>query len=406
MGLGQKILDLLGEKEIELEPEEAVDVFSKERKKGIEKTRKREDELRENTKEVLENLADELNEMEDFDDSDIQAVKDVAANFSAERRRMAERLQPEEKFPDHAEDFLEFRKKFNDVSEKEAEVLKRVKGKSGDLPDALKKFEDHGETLEGFIESGRDVLETQSQLEDKVKELKDMRHRKAEIEEELQDIDIEDLRDRKDKIEEELEELKQSEEWVERTQMEDKIHNIQDEKDSKLSDLSGTASGIERSLRKVIYHVEEDEGDFKGNIEDLRNLSDQEFSEVDSPGESLQAALEIIEDKDLVSDRQRDRFRDSIEKLSNLDEVKEEINSKEKQIRNLEGKLDDMEVIDRKEELEDQIGRLRSRIEARQDRKQEIKDQLSDIRSDENDLIEDIAEMLEDNLGIQVTMEA
>jgi chromosome segregation ATPase len=405
-GLLESIRNLVSTREERVSEDDVVEFYRREKQAELENAREKADRFSDETSKILRQLEDHLEELRGYrDEKGIQAVEDVAENFHNSRKNMIQELEVPADIREHEEELSRFVEEFNDVSQKEGQVLKHIEKGGGGLPDANQDLVDHHRDLQEFLETGYSPVRDLQQIREKQQEISEKRERLEQVERELEQPGTEELESKVQEKKEELEELENSQDWREKQEKEQRIEELREEKKQMVSDLSRQVSRIDRSLKKILYSIENGEVEFDADREKLEKLADQDFHRVSDPSEELEEALRIIEENDIVSETQRERFSGSVEKLSDLEKRKDEMSEKEDEINRLEQQLEDMEVQEEKRKLEREIESLEDDLEEKKQERNELEEERKKLETEIQSLRKGLEQKLESSLSFKVELE-
>lgn len=378
------------EEELEIEWDEANDLFQKRRQEELDSARQEANQLISETEEIMENLEKNLEEIRDYKDrDDLELVEDVAESFYRSRKNLVRELDTSEDISSHLQELREFMAEFNDVSAKQGAVLKRIEQDSGQLSSSLDKLLDHKERIEGFIEDQHETVENfrnVSGLSEKIQELEEEREKLGDR---STDSEIEEVKSDISNLEDEIEQLKQSSDWKKKQDLEERVDDLEQKKKDLKKDISGNISQLERGLKKLIYSIENDGTEFKNNFKKLKRLKDRNFRNIEDPAPELEEAENIIESEDLLGQRQLEGFRSSASSLSNLDERVQEIDETEEELENTREQLSNLQIRDeikdlegRKEDKENELEKLEKRKKQERERAENIQEEISELKEE------------------------
>ena len=378
-----------------LQRDEVISFYRNERQEEIRRANDKAERLVSETESLVDDLEDSIQELKDFQhEKDIQAVEDVADNFYNSRKRMIRRFEPSENIEEHVEQFGDFMDEFNDVSEKEGQVLKFIESQSGDLPRKIDQLVSHREKLERFLEEDYSVVSRMEKLEERIDRIREKEEALEKTESKIDDSKLERLEEEKEDIEQRIESVTSSDEWSKKLEMEKKVDQLDGDVEKINSQLSKQVSKIERPVKKMIYSVENEDLEFEGDVSKLRMLMDRKFRELESLDEALEETERLLQEEGIADSTKIEKFREASEKLSNVKTRNETIREKKDRIEQLEKSLDGMQIVEKRDDLrrnlkslEEEIESEREKIEQRKERKKEIEEENEDIENEiESDL--------------------
>lgn len=410
MGLKERIQNLFSSGdsgEIEFEPEEAVERFREEREKELRRARRRAEELSGKTDDLMDRLEEDLEEVREYEDvDDIDLVEDVARDFYRKRKNMLEKFEPSEKLEDQREELRDFVEDFNDVTRKQGAVMKRIQKSSGTLSGTIDEIMEHADRLDDFMESEYSAIRQRKEIERIQKTITDIEDEIEDLKQDIEDEDTEKLEEELEKVRESIEDLKESEKWERKEELEEELEYLEEKKEDRLRDISLEKSKMERGLKKMLYEIDEGDGEFDGEVQKLRRIKDERFESIQGDLEStLDSAVDFLEEKELIDDRQLKKFREAADSLSNLDSRTEEIQEYRDRIEEAREVLENLEVQDELEELEKEKDKVQQELEDRRRKIEEKKEQLEDLREKKEKRIEELEDKLDSYIGPAVSIE-
>jgi DNA repair exonuclease SbcCD ATPase subunit len=403
-----KLKDALStkEEEIEVDWRNSPERFRKRKEKKLGESRERAEELVEKTERLLERLDDDLEEVKGYEDAaDLNVVEDVAENFYRSRKRLVENVELSNDIEQHYDDLKDFLDEFNDVSRKEGAVMKRVQKSSGDLSGTLQELIDHREEVEEFLRNGYRPMKRVDHLEDLKEETEELEEEIERLEEQLDRLDTEDIEERIEDVERRISEFEESEEWEEKENLEEQLELLEDKKSKREKEVKRTVSKLDRGLKKLIYRIENQGQEFEGDFVTLKSLFNGNFRKIDSPFPELDEATSILESKDILDDRQQEKFEKAVEQLETFESDLEEIEGFEEDIRKVEEKLEDIDLEEKRRELEKEKSSIQSELEEKEEQIDNLRDTLEQKKTEFEDKKREIEEKLDTYLQADVSLE-
>ena len=411
MGFKQKINSLFSseEKDVKAELDEAEKVFHSRKKKEIENARVRAKKLVSETDNLMEDLEESLEELTEYEDAaDIQAVEDVAENFYNSRKRLVENFEASNEIEEHFEALDSFVEDFNDVSRKEGVVMKRVEQSSGVLSENISDVVEHRDAMSELLEQDFRPVNELEQVEKAVEKIRDFEEERDEVQSQLEDekADIEELKhyisDKKD----ELDEVRSTEAWKHKEDIEEKLNYLKSKKDDVERELSRNTSNIERGLKKLLYSIENSGTEFEGDKDKLEKLKNGSFSNIEDPLPELEEASKLIEDEDLLDDRQLEKFRGAVEEFKSFEEDVRELEEYRNEIENKKDEFEELEVIDTEDELRRNVEKLKRELEEEEDAVESLENKLETLKQDRDEEVLRLEKFMEKTLGVDVSLSA
>ena len=405
MSLADKLRQkVFGKQHLDLEPGEAPEIYRERNLKEINTARDRAEDLRERTSSYMQKLKSDLDEMEDYsDDEDLKVVDDVAEDFAHSQKLTVKKAEFSEKVDRHLEDLREFLDDFNDVSEKQGQVMKRINSRTK-LLSVLEDINDHVEEIQEFLSTKYSSLKQYR----RVKELSD---RVEEIDTEIKEkemkkngIDTSELEEEKEELQEEIEGLKDSDEWQKLQEKREKLEDLQQEKEDLEARISKNISKMRRGLKKLVYQVQNDEIDFEAEIDRLDLITEHEHEEAGSIQEELAEARKKIKEEELLEPRQIQNFVDASRELEDFREMVERKKSLEEKVADLETEVESMDVKEKLEGMEKDYRNIEDRIERKEKRKKDLEGDIQDLKQEKDEKIETLEEEMNEGLKAEVSV--
>lgn len=381
--------DLLGgllperdEGEIERSWREADDTFRELKEKNLQGSREREEELVSKTDELVDDLKDSLEAFDDYDDSqDLQIVEDVAQNLYRTRNRMCRNFEASDSLEGCIDDLEEFLDEFNDVSEKEGEVVKYVRGDSRELRDAMDRIMDHLEKMKDFQDTEYQVLKQLEMIEEKQDEIREMEEELEEVEKDLEAFEERDIREDIDELEQEVRELEETEEWREKQSLEREEDQLRKKISSRKQDIRSALADMDRGLKKLVYSIRNEGLDFEHDADLLESMEEHEISALRGNYEVPEEALEKVEEEDVLEGRDLRKFRDGVEALEDVEEKFSEIEELEEEKEDIEDRLEDIDVEKKREKIKQRKQNLEEDLEQKKDKAREVEEERDELQA-------------------------
>ena len=405
MSLADKLRQkVFGKEHLEVEPGEAPEIYRERNLKEINTARDRAEDLREKTSSYMQKLKSDLDEMEDYsDDEDLKVVDDVAEDFAHSQKLTVKKAEFSEKIDNHLEDLRDFLDDFNDVSEKQGQVMKRINSRTK-LLSVLEDINDHVEDTQEFLSTKYSSLK-------QYRRIKDLSDRIEEIDTEIKEkemkkngINTSELEEEKDEIQEDIEGLKDSDEWQELQKKRDKLEELQQQKEDLEAQISKNISKMRRGLKKLVYQVQNEEIDFEAEIDRLDLITEHEYEEAGDIQEELGEARKKIKEEELLEPRQIQNFVDASRELEDFKEMVERKKSLEEKVADLETEVENMDVKEELEGLEKDLRSIEDRIGRKQERKENLESSIQDLKAEKSEKIETLEEEMCEGLNADVSV--
>lgn len=405
MGLKDIRKKFFGTEELTVEHGEAPEVFRERKLKEIESAESRAGELKARTSGLLEDLKSDLDEMKDYsDDEGLKVVDDVAEDFAQSQKLTVKEAEFSDSIEHHLKDLEDFVSEFNDVSEKQGQVMRRINNRT-ELLGVLEDINDHVSEIKEFVSSRYTALRRYrriKQLEEEISDIKrDIEEKKARKE----DISTVEEEEKKEEVEKQINELKESGEWSELQEKRDRLEEMEDERQRIRNSISKNISTMRRGLKKLIYQVQNDEIDFEAEIDKLDKLSEGEYVEAGSIQEELEEARKRIKEEELLEPRQIQNFVDASRELSDFREMVEKRDDLEAEIRELEAVIEDSGVKEKVEGLEKDLRDLEDKIQKKRRRKDDLEQEISELEDEKEEKIDEIEAEMDEGLDADVSVD-
>lgn len=390
---------------INLRLEEVVDVYESHNTESIQDARDRKEGLIQKSDEVVSTLDSSLEEVRQYEDSEnLDIVEDVAENFYNTRKNLIQNLELGDDLQTHSNEFGKFVEDFNDVSMKEGAVMQRIREKSGQLEKSIQNAVEHSETLDKFLEDGFKPVE-------KLREFREEQKRLISSKKEINNIQKDLEEDRKTSIQEEIKEKKaeinqieQSKAMDELNQLRNKLEELEDEKNSRTSEIESSISKTERGIKKSLYAIENKDMEFRGNKSSLEDIKTRNYMENPKSADNLQKLADFIEENSILDGRQLENFKKGSKELENLEEQVDQVRELESQIENIEDEIDGFKLEDNvksaKRELEDLEKKLGKLNEERANAEQELEEKQSQLKDEIKHLEKSLTVEINKNVSI------
>ncbi len=396
MGLLDKIKSTLEteddrqpDRKIVIEPEEAPEMVKDAYAGQIETAKEHEEELIDETDELLNQLENNLEEVEEYEDVEgIKAAEDIAQSFYNSRKIMIENFNPDkdtESYENALEDFLS---EFNDVDRKEKALMERMKTDVVGIAETVQKLGDKLEEIKEFNEKGKKMLYDIDNLEKEVNQYNETVNMIGEKKNQVQkqEEEIQQLEELLSQKKDELDDLKETEEWEEKEEIEEEIQSVKSDIKDLENKLSSSASNLERGLKKLIYQVENQGMNFSGKIENLKKLKEEGFNDLEPVEDDLEEARTKIREEELLSGRQLEEFEDEVENHPEYTSEIEELSELRARKEDLEEELENAEALKKKKKLKNKIQEVKNKIESQQEKLETLEDDLEDLKQEKKSL--------------------
>ena len=381
-GIFGKLTDFFSRTEEKIEPDwnEASEEFSERKSRELERTRQKSRELVNETQTHVEKLDSDLEELKDYSDAeDLNIVEDVAENFYRTRKNLVEKFDPSEKIEQHYRYLDDFLVEFNDVSRKEGAVMKRVEKKSGNLPSRLEKLMNHRDKIGDFLEEDYSIVKKLHEIQRFEEKIREKREKIEEISEKIEQVQDSDIEDKLEKADRKVEELHESDAWQEKESLEQELEILEDKKSQEEKKISRKVSKLERGLKKMVYSVENEGEDFKGDLKKLKQLMDGNYQHIENPQPDLEKAAELLDELDKLDDRQMEKFEETVDDMDDFESVMDEVEDYRENISKIESRLDEIQLEKREDRLEKKRSKLREQLEEQQEKIKSLKEKQEEL---------------------------
>ena len=383
------------EKEFSTEWDESAELLRELKQEEIDEAESEAEELTDESEKLIEELEKSLEEVKGYEDRQgIEAVEDVADNFYSSRKRLIENLELSKRPQTHLEDLKSFIEEFEDVSRKEEAVMKRVKNEANSLFGAIKDIHEHIEKFENFIKGDYATVTSVEEVESRIDKIENIEDKMAELQEEKSDIDIQKIEEEISGLEDQIERLEKSEEWRQKEEIEETLEDLRKERDDIESELKKQLSKIERPLKKLVYNIESGEVEYEGSDEALKRMRDQKIDELDSV--DLSEAYSLAEENEFIDESQVKKLNEVSGALEDFSERKNKIGEIEAEIKDLENKLEGLDVADEKRVLLNNLSSKREELRNRKIDQDELLEEIEGLEEKKSKLLSDLEEKMDD----------
>ena len=405
MGLKDIRKKFFGTEELTVDYGEAPEVYRDRRLKEIENAERRAEELKDRTYSLLDSLRSDLDQMKDYsDDEGLKVVDDVAEDFAQSQKLTVEEADFSDDISQHLEDLEDFVSKFNDVSEKQGQVMRRINNRT-ELLSVLEDINDHVSDIKEFLSSRYTVLEQYhriKKLEEEVTEIEnDIKQKKSRKE----SISTTEKEEKKKDIEEEIKELKESDEWASFQEKNRRLEELEDEKQEIRNSISKNISTMRRGLKKLIYQVQNDEIDFDAEIDKLDKISEGSYVDAGNIQEELDEARKRIKEEELLEPRQIQNFVDASRELSDFRELIQKRDRLEEEIQELEAEIVGSDVKETVEGLERDLRDYENKIQKMQSRKDSLEKEIRELKDEKEEKIGEIEALMNDGIDASISVD-
>lgn len=374
--------------DIQADLQEAEDLLVDRKADEIDQAISKEESLKQKTDNILSELEEALEQIKEYEDEkDLKVVEDVTRNFYRSRKKMLEDFEQPEDLENHLQALKDLVKKFNDVSRKEGEVIKRVERRAKKVPEAMNTLEGHVGEIESFVDEDYGLVKSKEKVEELQEEIENLKNEKRSS------SNLDDrINEKKEEIEEketEIKELRKTDRWKELMSLEEEYEQAENQIDSLRKELSQETSKMERGLKKLIYSIENSDTSFSGSKKELVKLKDREYRDLENPDETCLKAVETAKDYDVLDQKELKRFKEAVETtgfskiIERLRELDRKLSEKEKELsqKKVRKELEDLqkEKTSLKKELEELKDEKEKEMESRRRKKEEIKSMETEI---------------------------
>ncbi len=382
---------------LETSLEDAEDFFREQRQEELREAEKRFKELEHRLEEDLEELKADLEELEGYDDyKDRTVIEDVVDNISRDRQKLLEELE----LPGHPEELLdaleELLEDFNDLSRKEAAVIKEA-NLMNEIQEPMTDIQEVRKELEDFLEDEYKVRKTLEQLEELSGQREQLQLEIEERELELEDIDRESVDQAIESNEREVENLLDSGEWQDYQGLQEQLEEARRRKKEQEQELGKAVNRMERGMKKLVYQIKNGDIEFEGDVSVLEDIRDGNTGElVEKPGEVVKAAEDAtgVLPMDLLDDASHRKFMDGAEFLMGLPSHHQELMEINDRIEELEEKVDNHSAREKKKELEEEREELEQEIAELEKKRNRLEKEIEEKEKKLSDTEQQIKETL------------
>jgi chromosome segregation ATPase len=373
----------------------------------LREAREQADQIRTDIATAVVALESGLESLESYED-ERDRVEDVVSNVAIKRRSQLENLSLSDdpaELGDAVETFLQDR---SDLSQKEAAIVRQIELPT-DYQEAVEEFKEAVQRLDQFLDNEYELLETLETLEALVDKRRDQLGRIEDLEAEIADLDPESIEDQLHTKRAELDDLKESALREEYHDLEKQLDAIETERQEILSDIGSAAAECRRSLRKLIYAIENDGVDIEADLAVLKELRDGETAALlERDPEHVSAVAETVAAEvtaDHLDDSERASLLDGLAALQKFPDQANRVEELEQEYTRLEDRLQTHEFQQRKQEFKNTIERLEAELDTIQAERDRLEDQLSAPRESLSETENRIEEVLIEQISGDVTIE-
>ena len=394
-----------GTEELTVEYSEAPETYRDRKLDEIEAAERKAENLKEKTQELLEELKVDLDEMKGYTDEEgLKVVDDVAEDFAQSQKLTVEKAEFSERIDQHLEDLEDFVSEFNDVSEKQGQVMRRINNRT-ELLGVLEDINDHVSSIQDFLSSRYTALEQYRRIQNLEEEISGIEADIKEKKKEKDSISTEEQEEKKENIEDKIEELKDSDDWQQLQDKKERLQELKDEKQEIRNRISKNISTMRRGLKKLIYQVQNDEIEFDAEISKLDKVSEGEYADAGNIQEELEEARKRIKEEELLEPRQIQNFVDASRELSSFEEMIDKRDRLEEEIEALEEEIENIEVKDEVEDLERDLRDVRDKIQRKEERKITLEEEISRLKARKEDKLRELEAEMNEGLDAEVSVE-
>ena len=394
-----------GSEELTVDYSEAPETYRERKLREIEAAEDRAENLKQRTQKHLEELKTDLDEMKQYtDDEGLKVVDDVAEDFAQSQKLTVERAEFSDRIEQHLEDLEDFVSEFNDVSEKQGQVMRRINNRT-ELLGVLEDVNNHVSNIQDFLSSRYTALQKYrgiKELEEEISQIKDdIQEKKIE----KNSISTEEEEEKKEDIEEEIEKLKDSDDWQQLQDKKQRLQELKEEKQEIRNRISKNISTMRRGLKKLIYQVQNDEIEFDAEISKLDKVSEGEYVEAGNIQDELEEARKRIKEEEVLEPRQIQNFVDASRELSEFEGLIEKRDSLEKEVGELENEIQNMSIKEKIEGLERDLRDVEDSIERKRSRKADLNKEISELEKERKNKIQDLEVKMNKGLDAEISLE-
>lgn len=405
MGLEDIKRKFFGSEELTVEYSEAPEIYRERKLREIEAAESRAETLKERTQELLEELKKDLGEMREYtDDEGLKVVDDVAEDFAQSQKLTVEEAEFSDNIDQHLKDLEDFVSEFNDVSEKQGQVMRRINNRT-ELLSVLENINDHVTSIQDFLSTRYTAVKQYRRVAELEEEISGIEADIKDKEMEKDSISTEEQEEKKEDIETEIKELKDSDEWHNLQNKKQRVEELKDEKQEIRNKISKNISTMRRGLKKLIYQVQNDEIDFEAEVSKLDKVSEGEYAEAGNIQEELEEARKRIKQEELLEPRQIQNFVDASRELSDFEEMISERDRLKEEIEALEKEIKDIEVKEKVEGLERDLRDAKDKIQRKEEKKTTLEEEITRLKERKEEKIRELEDQMNEGLDAEVNLE-
>jgi len=394
------------EEDIEIKHNQAQQLFDDKKSYEIEKAKSKREELIETSEKLISRLDKELEQVKSYEDNkDLNVIDDVKENIYKSRKKIIKEYESSNNIIQHNNELKTFLTDFNEASAKEKAVMKRIQKKS-ETRLSLEKLNKHSQDIQEFINNDYETVEKSrkiSKLSENIDELLE------KAEEEKKHIknkknEINEIEENLNSIKNEISQIKESQEWESKEKLENESNKLENDKANLEKSLSKKASKLDRGLKKLIYNIENQGLKFEGDLRNLKSLRKENFSQINDIGSDLRKAEEKLENEEILTERQLEKFEQTSKNLYDLDKKTAEIERLRKQIDQNQEELENMDIVKNIGDVRKKKKEVKTDLEDQRKLLRKKKEKLNDTENKISEKFRSLEEILNSSLNMNISI--
>lgn len=401
------ILSIFREDPLRTSYETAVEDFEKRKQEDIKEVRRESERLISETEEAVGFLDEELKRIDEDDRNyDRDVIEDVMNNVMTKRRRDIDDLQIPDDPVELRVNLEEFIERFQDMSQKEQAVMNEVR-LHDEFYEALENLQTLYGDLEKFLESEYTLLENYRDLRNVVSERQESLEAVEDLRTEIESLKIKELENRKDELTDEIEELKQGPSWEEYEELKQELEDAKGKREKRVQEVSHATSRAERGVKKIVYEAKNGELTVGADTRVLEDIRDADANELLRESERVETASKSLKQElpdDVPEGKDREKLKDALDKLVDITELSDEVESLQKRIVSLEEEVDRHDAAEKKRQLEEKKSDVQDQLDKEYKKRDELQKRVEKNQETIRGLEAEIERLLDESIDAEVNV--
>lgn len=401
------ILSIFREDPLRTSYETAVEDFEKRKQEDIKEVRRESERLISETEEAVGFLDEELKRIDEDDRNyDRDVIEDVMNNVMTKRRRDIDDLQIPDDPVELRVNLEEFIERFQDMSQKEQAVMNEVR-LHDEFYEALENLQTLYGDLEKFLESEYTLLENYRDLRNVVSERQESLEAVEDLRTEIESLKIKELENRKDELTDEIEELKQGPSWEEYEELKQELEDAKGKREKRVQEVSHATSRAERGVKKIVYEAKNGELTVGADTRVLEDIRDADANDLLRESERVETASKSLKQElpdDVPEGKDREKLKDALDKLVDITELSDEVESLQKRIVSLEEEVDRHDAAEKKRQLEEKKSDVQDQLDKEYKKRDELQKRVEKNQETIRGLEAEIERLLDESIDAEVNV--